>query len=78
MNGDDGESDDEVSNLEIEEGDLSMVIRSDGEVEFLMACEDEESDQYLALLRMIHYLRFVLESPECRELFDKSLASDVN
>lgn len=63
----------EMGNLDIYEGDVSMVLRANGEVEFLLACEDEESEMYLVSLDMVHYLKFVLESGECRDLFEKSL-----
>jgi hypothetical protein len=74
----DDEPDDEVESLEIEEGDLSIVIRSGGEVEFIIACDDEDSDRYITSLRMVQYLRFVLESTECQELFNKFIENEVN
>ena len=63
----------EMGNLDIYEGDVSMVLRANGEVEFLLACEDEESEEYLVSLDMVHYLQFVLESDGCRDLFEKFL-----
>ena len=67
-------SDDEemvdMGNLELYEGDLSLVIRSDGVLEFIIAIEDRESDRYVQVLRLVGYLKFVLESKKCVELFD--------
>jgi len=64
--------------LELEEGDVSVVIRSDGEVEFLMYAEDEESEEYAHSMRMIEYMKFVLLSRECLDIFEKSLQKTLN
>lgn len=63
----------EVESLELQEGDVSVVIRADGQVEFLMSYEDEESVEYATSLKLIHFLAFAMESEECRVLFEKSL-----
>ena len=55
-----------------------MVIRSDGEVEFLIASEEENSEDYLRSLHLVHYLKFVLEDEACKSLFEKSLSVSVN
>lgn len=68
----------DMGNLELFEGDVSMVVRSDGEVEFLIASEDQEGEEYLRGLYLVHYLKFVLENEKCKKLFEKSLSSSVN
>lgn len=68
----------DMGNLELFEGDVSMVIRSDGEVEFLIASEEENSEDYLRSLHLVHYLKFVLEDEACKSLFEKSLSVSVN
>ena len=67
-----------MGNLELYEGDVSVVLRADGEVEFLVACDDEESEEYLVSIYKVRYLQFVLESEECRRLFERSLIDEVN
>lgn len=64
--------------LELGEGDVSVVIRSDGEVEFLMCADDEESEEYAHSMRMIEYMKFVLLSRECLDIFEKSLLKTFN
>lgn len=68
----------DMGNLELYEGDVSVVLRADGEVEFLVACDDEESEEYLVSIYKVRYLQFVLESEECRRLFERSLIDEVN
>jgi len=68
----------EAGSLELEEGDVSVVIRSDGEVEFLIYAEDEASEEYAHSMRMVEYLRFVLDSRECLDVFEKSLQKTFN
>jgi hypothetical protein len=63
----------EVESLELQEGDVSVVIRADGEIEFLTAYDDENSAEHATALKIIHFLAFALESEECRALFEKSL-----
>jgi hypothetical protein len=67
-----------MGNLELYEGDVSVVLRADGEVEFLVACDDEESEEYVISIRKVRYLKFVLESDECQRLFERSLIDEVN
>ena len=67
-----------MGNLELYEGDVSVVLRADGEVEFLVACDDEESEDYYISLRKVRFIQFVLESDECRRLFERSLLDEVN
>lgn len=75
-------SDDEepvcMGNLELYEGDLSVVIRSDGDVEFLIACEDEESDDYARCMNLVRFLKFALEDGRCREIFDRFRLPELN
>lgn len=68
----------EAGTLELEEGDVSVVIRSDGEVEFLIYTEDEASEEYVHSMRMVEYLKFVLDSRECLDVFEKSLQKTFN
>lgn len=68
----------DMGNLELFEGDVSMVVRADGEVEFLIASDEEDSEDYVRSLRLVHYLKFVLEDERCRELFEQSLQGTVN
>jgi hypothetical protein len=68
----------EAGSLELEEGDVSMVIRADGEVEFMIFTEDEASEEYAQSMRMIEYLKFVLDSRECLNVFEKSLQKTFN
>lgn len=70
--------DDRDENLELFEGDISMVVRSDGKVEFIIACDDESSEDYLRSLHLVHYLKFALEDERCKELFERSLLGTVN
>lgn len=70
---DDDEEPTDMGNLELYEGDVSMIIRADGEVEFLIAHEGDESDEYHIALKMVHFLKFALESDACRDLFERSL-----
>jgi hypothetical protein len=68
----------EAGTLELEEGDVSVVIRSDGEVEFMIFTEDEASEEYAHSMRMVEYLKFVLDSRECLDVFEKSLQKTFN
>lgn len=68
----------EAGTLELAEGDVSVVIRSDGEVEFLIFTEDEASEEYAHSMRMVEYLKFVLDSRECLDVFEKSLQKTFN
>lgn len=68
----------DMGNLELYEGDVSVVLRADGEVEFLVACDDEESEEYVISIRKVRYLKFVLESAECQRLFERALIDEVN
>jgi hypothetical protein len=68
----------DMGNLELFEGDVSMVVRADGEVEFLIASEEEDGEDYIRSLHLVHYLKFVLEDERCRELFEQSLQGTVN
>lgn len=68
----------DMGNLELFEGDVSMVVRADGEVEFLIASEEEDSEDYIRSLHLVHYLKFVLNDERCRELFEQSLQGTVN
>lgn len=68
----------EAGTLELEEGDVSVIIRSDGEVEFLIFTEDEASEEYAHSMRMVEYLKFVLDSRECLAVFEKSLHKTFN
>lgn len=68
----------EAGTLELGEGDVSVVIRADGEVEFLIFTEDEESDEYAHSMRMVEYLRFVLDNRECLDMFEKNLQKTFN
>lgn len=68
----------EVGTLELEEGDVSVIIRAAGELEFLIYGEDETSDEYVHSMRMIEYLKFVLGNRECLDLFQKSLETTLN
>ena len=63
------DDDKEISDLELYDGDVSLVVRGTGELEFVLACGDETSEEYLRGLQIIDYLRFALESEQCRELF---------
>lgn len=60
----------DMGNLELYEGDLSLVVRSDGELEFFIAIEDNGSDDYARVMRLVRYLMFVLENKKCVELFE--------
>lgn len=68
----------EAGTLELGEGDVSVVIRADGEVEFLIFTEDEESGEYAHSMRMVEYLRFVLDNRECLDMFEKNLQKTFN
>lgn len=68
----------EVGTLELQEGDVSVVIRADGEVEFLIFSEDESSEEYAHSMRLVEYLKFVLDSRECLDVFQKSLTKTFN
>lgn len=68
----------EAGTLELGEGDVSVVIRADGDVEFLIFTEDEESDEYAHSMRMVEYLRFVLDNRECLDMFEKNLQKTFN
>lgn len=68
----------EAGTLELNEGDVSVVIRSDGEVDFLIFSDDEASEEYLHSMRMVEYLKFVLDSRECLEVFERSLQKTFN
>ncbi len=78
MSDDDQDDPVDMGNLELFEGDVSMVVRSDGEVEFIIASEEEDSEDYLRSLHLVHYLKFVLEDVRCKEIFEKSLQRTVN
>jgi hypothetical protein len=66
----------EDGNLELFEGDLSIVIRSDGGVEFLIAVEDETSEEYQRLFYLMRYLRFALGNEKCMEIFAKHISKE--
>lgn len=68
----------DIGNLDLFEGDVSLIIRGDGQLEFLIACENEESEEYLSALNLVHYLKFVLETPACRELFDHHMKKSTH
>lgn len=68
----------EAGTLQLGEGDVSVVIRADGEVEFMIFTEDETSDEYAHSMRMIEYMQFVLDSRECLDIFEKSLQKTFN
>lgn len=68
----------ESGTLLLEEGDVSVVIRADGEVEFLIFSEDEASEEYAHSMRLVEYLKFALDSRECLDLFEKSLQKTFN
>lgn len=68
----------DMGNLELFEGDVSIVVRADGEVEFLIASDDEDSEDYIRSLHVVRYLKFVLNDERCRELFEQSLQGTVN
>lgn len=70
----DVDGDDALGNLELAEGDVSMVVRTDGEVEFIVLCEDETSEDYVRALVLIQYLKFVMHDKRCKDLFEKSRA----
>jgi hypothetical protein len=78
MSDDDQDDPVDMGNLELFEGDVSMVVRSDGEVEFLIASDEEGSEDYLRSLHLVHYLKFVLEDGRCKDLFEKSLQGKFN
>jgi hypothetical protein len=68
----------EVGMLELEEGDVAMVIRGTGEVEFLLLNEDETSEDFHKSLRMIEYMKFALGSRDCLSLFEETLKKTFN
>jgi hypothetical protein len=68
----------EAGTLELGEGDVSVIVRADGEVEFMIFTEDETSDEYAHSMRMVEYMKFVLDSRECLELFESSLQKTFN
>lgn len=68
----------DLGNLDLYEGDVSMVVRSDGEVEFVIASGEEDGEGYLRSLYLVHYLKFVLEDERCKKLFEKSLKTSFN
>jgi hypothetical protein len=78
MSDDDRDDPVDMGNLELFEGDVSMVVRADGEVEFLIASEEEDSEDYLRSLHLVHYLKFVLEDEGCKRLFEDSLSASLN
>lgn len=77
-NAQDGAEVEESGTLELAEGDMSVIIRADGEVEFLIFTEDEASDEYAHSMRMVEYMKFVLDSRECLEMFEASLQKTFN
>jgi hypothetical protein len=68
---DEMEDGDEDGRIELFEGDVSMILRADGELEVVVAITDESSEEYSEALRVIELIRFALNSPECHDLFDK-------
>lgn len=68
----------DVGNLDLYEGDVSVVFRADGDVEFLIAIDDETSEQYIRSINLVQYIKFALEDRSCKELFEKSLLKIVN
>lgn len=68
----------DMGNLELYEGDVSMVVRADGDVEFLIASEEEGSEEYLRSLHLVRYLKFVLKDEGCKRLFEKYLSESIN
>jgi len=76
---DDGDDDSaDGGNLELYEGDISMVLRSDGEMEFLIAIEDESSEEYVRALNLVRYIKFALKDGACKAIFEKSLLTTLN
>lgn len=78
MRDDDDEEPVDMGNLELYEGDVSIVVRADGDVEFLIACEEESGDDYLRCLKLVQFLEFALKDDRCREVFESSLRNTLN
>lgn len=76
MNDDDESA--EEGNLDLYEGDVSVVFRADGDVEFLIAIDDENSEAYARSLNLVMFIKFALEDRSCKELFEKSLRRTIN
>lgn len=68
----------ESESLVMEEGDVSVVIRADGQVEFMIFSEDDTSDEYAHSMHMVEYLKFVLDNPACIEIFEKARVKILN
>ena len=58
--------------LELGVGDVSVVVRSDGEVEFLIAA-DENTEEFEESMWLVDYLKFVLGDQASMDRFEASL-----
>lgn len=69
---------DESDSIDLHEGDVSMVIRANGNVDFIVAVEDESGEEYLRCISLVRYLKFALEDERCKKLFEMSSRSTLN
>ncbi len=56
----------------LEEGDFAVVFKSDGDIKIMVTegeTEEKDQDQLEKAVGLAEYIRFVLDSEECLELF---------
>jgi hypothetical protein len=72
--------DEEFGAIELEPGDLAIVVRDDGETEaYFTNLEGDESDEQSARVKYLaELILFAITNEQCREIFARAQAPSLN